>query len=525
MIAHLRVLGRAPLARRMVKNHPEYACALADLIDADSAAKVMNENEADVPALLNILLLTEDRLAKEKAVKVFARHGAFLAKFQKRGLLGLETLFLENADTEADRKYDEWLSAALGGASEYDLGALLLFAFVDGSEIRHRMATETPFCHKFSELWQRLLKVCDDVGQPLELHIGHPKLWDLLLREDGQKLLEMLGPVATELFFGTHWMTDELRNRLAQLTVRGYRNIIEAALMGKFKDHPLFHKLLKAKLPDELLGGAVEQLQSQGDSYYQRLGELAGICDDTDKFREQVRGKEPSSFDWVPFYDTYTVGRKLLAGERITGDEWLGLGLDAADVVLTVGTVGASKAETEVVKQTLKQAVKKQALVQAEKRIGQAMIKTATRKIASETARNSARGGKVAVADVGRWLFSSLLEPKNLNLLPKIEHDITGPTKFLYRNLAPGRESFKFATGLEARVFMRKDAHVVLRLDSVVERTALSESEKYLTSKVNELVDPHGEHAKQLQAAWFLANNAPALKKFFDHPPKPNGAQ
>src|SRR5207244_1700303 len=64
--------------------------------------------------------------------------------------------------------------------------------------------------------------------------------------------------------------------------------------------------------------------------------------------------------------------------------------------------------------------------------------------------------------------------------------EITARVRFFYRSSNAGRESFMRLTELEARVFMREDGRVFVRLD----RLACAAAQSYLNRCAKALADP-----------------------------------
>ncbi len=108
----LTVLGEFPTARALLRTRPEYAGLLAAVTDADAAAAVLAAVGEDAPALVNLLLLAADRPARGDAVVAFARQGHRIARLQRMGAFGVETLFPPSASRDGDRAFDRWLANA-----------------------------------------------------------------------------------------------------------------------------------------------------------------------------------------------------------------------------------------------------------------------------------------------------------------------------------------------------------------------------------------------------------------------------
>jgi len=480
----LAVLGRSPKAHSLLRTQPELAGPLAAVTDPDAAVDVFVTAGEDATALVNCLLLAGDRPARDDAVAVFARHAHRIALLQRMGVFGVEALFPARLHGDGDRAFDRWLADALDAAVRDDdlLAAVVLFARGQGLALRERMAGDATFRARFDDLWAALRRVCSAPGHPLELYLDEPAVWDVLMRPGGEELLRRRGLLAVALLHGPKAYPKPLHDRVAGLVLAGDGTTFNGLYDGPFRDHPQFRDLLAAKLPDDLLARVVADLLAAGGHYAPKLRTFWLLRETPTKLGATVADRGPGALQWIPFYTTAVVAGKLLTGERVSDDEWVGAGTDLVAAVVPVSRVGKL-----VVTQSLKR-------VAAE---------TAVRKLGTAAAEKAAT---TSAREVRRWSATALLEQSRraMGQVGRLSSvDVTSAVRVAYRRSGVGRDGFRRLTGLEARVFMRRDGRVVVHLD----RLAWERTRAYLTDRVKESVEeavadtPAGRHAAKVAAA------------------------
>ncbi len=478
VLDRLGVLAKYPDALAYVRTHPEYAGLLAAVTDARAAANALRAAGDDAVALVNCLLLAADRSERDAAVAVFARHGTRIAKLQRAGLLGVETLFPADPTTDGERTYDRCLADALDAAGRDDdrLAAVILFARDRGPDLRRRLAADPAFRGRFAgDLWPALRRACERPGRPLELYLDEPRVWDLLLRPDGEALLAAGGPLAVELLFGPTAYPPALHDRIAHLLLAGYQDVLAGLVAGPFRQDPQFRDLLAEPIPDDLFAGAVARLLAAGANFRDPLAKLWAIRTDPAALKAAVVGQQPSALDWIPLYAAGVAVRKLAAGERVSDDEWLGAGLDVVGSVAPVAKIVRAVARTAVTQTLLKSATGR-----AARRLGQGGGAEAIERAVADSPR-----------EVRRWTQSALLAKsrEEATTAGRLAVDVTAVVRLMYRRTGVGREGFRRATGLDARVFLRADARVFLHVDRLLIDKALTKTSAYLDDLVRRAVE------------------------------------
>lgn len=250
-------------------------------------------------------------------------------------------------------------------------------------------------------------------------------------------------------------------------------------------------------------------------------------------------GPPPSGLiTWVPFYYTvYEVPRKLAQGRDPSAMEWFQAICDPAFLVIDIASGGSGKVARDVVtkggrkvtEQVVEQGANK-AVVTTLRNTGLELAKKQLSKEAAE---------KLGERGLSDWIITGTLREMQgavKNALGRATtFEITKPMQFLFRYSGVGRSSWKRWTGMEARLFMRGDAKVYIRMSNLagavvgsravafIERTGkdlalgtVVDSEpgqELLRAGAGKVLDANAklvEWRKQISAWWLLnASNLP----------------
>jgi hypothetical protein len=187
---------------------------------------------------------------------------------------------------------------------------------------------------------------------------------------------------------------------------------------------------------------------------------------------------------WLPGYAIYLVGKKLYQGRDPTVMEWFEA---AAEMVPAAGkAVKGGRAFTTTLRNT--------GLHLAEKALGRQAAKQLMKKgVERELVKWSITGQLAQLQGAARRLTTI---------------EITRPLQFVFRYSGTNRETFRRLTGLEARLFMRKDARVYLRLHN----TALGKlAHRYLNDFADAVADDVLERVDE-QVAQAVRDGKPVAK-------------
>lgn len=449
-LAILARLGQHPETWSFLELHPEFAGLLAVVDDPGTVVRSL-ANTADYASLASLYVTNSDPDDAAKLAQALIQHGDLIRRLLDRGFVGFETMFFGIGETAADREYIKWMSARLeGGLSKgnEDLAASVQLVVEQGPALRHRLNQNPTFLAKFNrELWPALVRSARDAGIGVEDFGSQPEIWNVLLLDGGEAAISRWGLLVVDVLFAreSHYPPD-LHPRLIQIL--GQASEQEVGALWRYRGEPLLHQLLRrANLGEATRRSILDRLGLQG------AGALPLLASLDDRALARELGPPPSGpATWIPFYYAIEIPTKLLEGRPIPAGDLLSLGLDVIFIAMPVGkAVGpASNAVGKVTSTTLKNGATKAAA----KQLGQ--------KVAEKIGEGGLR--PYLVREV--FTTSSLIIRREVAKHASLE--ITGPIKAAFRYTQLGRMSFRRLTGLEARLFMRGDARVVVHLDKVL---------------------------------------------------------
>lgn len=429
-----------------------------------------------------------DRYEQQDLTSAFQRHGRTICRLGQRGIPTPATLFMFDHTQPGAEEYARWLDDALRAQNDEErLAELIAMALNHGVELRQRLATDTEFRRHFrTNLWPAFIRVTDcatkadgECDTPFELLADEPRVWDLLMQDDGETLLSRSGLLAVEL------LTDaadeqafpiELRPLVKESLLNGDNSSINALL--RFQNNPLFRRvLLRDDLNEELrqrilveINKVCPETAAQCPSLENRLRDLGSFSLAT--LNEDLAPSPDGLQTWIPLYDTYYVMKKFAQGRDVSDQDMALAALDLTSLFV-IGKVGGT-----VVKQTLK---KKVATTVAQK----------TAKRTLRTANNNwveqlAGKGQLMTAVTKEYLKPMLSIPRHIGdkIDKLITIDVTQLTQWMFIKSGIGRVSMKKLSGLEARILMRQDARVTIHIkdeliDQLREELAQKAIEEY----------------------------------------------
>lgn len=398
-----------------------------------------------------------------------AKHGRCIAGLLRRcQAWPVDAVFIyPRADVAVAETYGLWLDKLFEPenlpASDDELTSLQEFVMESGVGIRRRMTQDPDFRRMFLDsLWPafaRCIKRDADAQKsrtPWEAFKDSPHVWDLLKRPDGEALFQRAGLLAADLLYGNDSVDPALREKTAQLLLLGNQELVEESFKEPLIRHPQFRRLmLERNLSDDLLLAACKKLKDEKEGYSMLLGSWDRMDDQA--LAEDIGPLPEGLRTWVPGYGIYYAGKKLVQGRGLGWTDAIAVGGD----VWTIATLGTGKVLTESGKRAANAALSAKIRQEAVKDLAA----LTTREIAEQASEKQ---------------LTSLMVHHTLKTLPKefgealLKTGVVDMTSVLqgsYKMMSRfgiGRESFKKLTGLEARVFLRKDAKVFLSLPSAL---------------------------------------------------------
>jgi hypothetical protein len=477
----LNALGQYSDLHEFLIVHPETAGLLASVDNPRNVAESLSVAFADGEYERIAGLFVQHAAPKDAGQLALALAANYeqIKALHRRGFIGCEAIFIFSRDDSAGREYQLWLCEALSArseASEEELGSFVNLAIRQGPSIRERMKKDEQFREQFrAELWPKLMQVLANDQSPLEFYLNEPNLWDLLMLENGVELLNRCGLLPLDLLYGYQEIGHRaypkvLHDKIIQILLRREEQAIHSLM--KFRDEPQFHKLLQRDLSPDTRSAALAQLLAAGTNYpaklasYERLSNTA-LADEV--------GPPPSGIvTWVPFYYTlYEVPKKRLQGREPTGMDLLSAVADPAFLVVDIFTGGGAAAGRKALVAGGKEAAEAASKEIAEKGVEKFFVTTlrdsglelAKKRVGKEISEN------MSEKELADWtitsMFSQVQQIVSSTAGKATTFEITKPVQFMFSYSGVGRDSWKRWTGLEAKLFMRGDARVFVRIGNL----------------------------------------------------------
>lgn len=503
-LARLGRLGKYPQFAFLLQKHPELAGLLAGSEDPRLLAKTLSD-EACYPYVTqqySFQSAPDDALALAKALD---RHSQTICHLAQRGIPGASALFIFPHETAAGREYARWLDEVVRSAlqrSDDELAELISFIITEGSAIRQRMERDTAFREQFrATLWPRLMRTVQ--GDEFSVTVAEPLIWDVLMLPEGETLLKDWGPeVPAQLLFGDVAYPKELHKTVILLMQNGGQKTVETLM--RFAGEPAVFNFLRrddfdwelmTSVLSELSGFCPEDFSQPCRSgwvdkldYYNRLSRPALV--------EELKPEPSRPKTWIPFVSSYYTAKKMAQGREISASDIFFLGLEVVTIAIPVGKLAGNLIKGGV-KATGKTAIKEFGT----KMSGQQLKDLSRDEYAKRLGKKYAMGiadNKLAPHAAKQVLkkYIPVLSKTQATVHQSATFEVTKPVQYFFEKSHIGQATFKRLTGLEARVFMRGDAKVVIYPTQGVSGAFLQET------AINATGDLAGQTASVIQRAW-----------------------
>ena len=288
-------------------------------------------------------------------------------------------------------------------------------------------------------------------------YVGDPRIWDYFHQLAEQEAIafevfDRWGIVAVDLVLAPEYRP--IRGRVLEVLEKADQLVLEALSDENLRKQPLFVELMKRDIRGGPLAKALWELRAapaeapQKLAYWQRLSDQALI--------EELGPPPEGPKTWIPGYGAYYWLRKVSQGREMTWMDHIWALSDPVDILFIakgLGTVTRS--------------------------VGGSVAKTLARRGIHEGAQLAAKaqprhlaplvllhGAKTVRTELGTAAARKLLQA-----------DITPIVRYTFerlRQVGLGRKTFKYLTGLDARVLMRSDRRVVFRLADWFKQTSVT---------------------------------------------------
>ena len=405
-----------------------------------------------------------------------------ICTLHRRGLLGGEVLFIFDRQNSAAEEYETWLREAIqakSAASDAEFASFVNLVMLHGAVLRDRLQNSEDFRRRFrSELWPRLVRAVDGEHGMFELYLDETRIWDLLALDNGEELLKRCGLLPIDLLYGYSEIDHApypkfLHDKIVQVLLRHEGRTIHALM--KFRREPLFHKLMQRDLSSDTRSAALTQLFNAGPNFPDRLALYTRLDDKA--LAAEVGPPASGIVTWIPLYYTvYEVPKKLLQGRDPTGMDLFSALVDPVFLVVDVLTLpagGGTAAGRKVLLAGGKEAAEATAKTIAKKG-GEKLFVTTLRDTGLELARKQV--GKEVAEKMGEkelvnWSITGTLAEMQQAVRTTIgkatTFEITRPVQFMFQYGRVGGKTWNRFTGMEARLFMRGDAKVYVRITNL----------------------------------------------------------
>lgn len=475
-IQRLEILGDYPALMLMLQRHPELAGLLAKADHPRDVADSFN-NEECYGGIGGFYQFIIDPAEQNALAASLNRHGSVICRLSARGIPAPFTMFVFDHRQPGTEEYARWLDGALkyalslsGPNADERLAETVGFIASKGKEIRGRMANDKMFKKRFSsDLWPAFLRVTDcshksegDCDTAFEILSDEPLVWDLLLQDQGERLLGLRGPLSVMMLVDDYDFPPVLRVLATKAIIDENDGMIGSLL--RYKDEPLFRDaMLRRDLTPDLLDRVLADLHKNCPNQSEPCAALNELLKDyallsPSALKEELAPLPDGFVTWVPFYSTYYLAKKLAQGRNIDPEDMAFAALDAISVVFIVrgGSIVAQKIVRNSSKSLAKTAVEKGARKASEK-LGPGGLKIVGAMLPKGKAAASAKQYYRPFIKASKSIDETGRRVRNLTHI-----DITESLKWAFNKSGVGRESVKKWTGLEARVFMRGDAQVIV---------------------------------------------------------------
>jgi len=444
----LERLAKYPKLNPIILNHPESAGLLAASANPERTAKVIDVRDDTYSVLERLYAQYTVPTDWDDLTEILSRRGDIICRVSQYAD-SVEKLFWFPLDGAGAQAYETWLARELKtylNQPETALYPFCLFVSREGPSIRRRMMEDLEFRLAFPDvIWPRFIRILEVKNEPFIIYLtenvstlDEAHFWDLLALPDGEALVRRWGLFPCHLLYGREAFPETFHRPLIQALLCGNELTLEAIL--SYGHEPLFRELFTRELSDTTMAAALNQVSQAGHDYLEKLRYFSTLSNSV--LTAEVGPPPEGPKTWIPLYYTvYEVPKKIIQGREVPFWDLLNAGLDLVTVVLP-GAKGG-----KVLITSLKEVGKKSAV----------------------------EGGKKVVQENAKKIFVSQMYTQMQKLIKNksaewLAMDITPLCQKMFELTGVGRESFRRWTTLEARLFMRKDAKVVIQVNNAPPR-------------------------------------------------------
>jgi len=537
----LKQLGHSAIINRFLRQHPETAGLLALSDDPIQLIKILRKTYC-YNILTSFYAIYTTVIEVQLLTQALEKHRDLMCHLAKRGILGIETIFIFPRQTKGAKEYDAWLERVFSKYlqhSDEQLAEIIAFLIENGQNIRQRLNKDPHFYNDFrKKLWPALMRVVDHFGA-FEWLANDPYIWDLLALKEGELLLNKWGLGPISLLFGEGSYPLEMRPIIIQMLLQGDDNTVEA--LFRYKDEPLFRQLMYRPLSTRTQTALANQLVKVCPNYPEQvcpdlphhLRYFSSITDNA-ALAEEVGVLSDGPITWIPFHGSYYAFKKMSEGREVTTEDIINMGLDA---LIFIPSALFAKPFSQAVQPLGKELILNIGVIGLEgltftpypyhlvKPLGKFAIRTGNRtsKILNQHYQGTSQtvaieqGTKIILPSTTRQVAAVMKQNQHIlnssrqKLKKQISYEVTEPILFLHEKAGHrGRYAMR-VVDFEAKIFIRHDAKVVMTptrcaVDQFFQETA----ERALSTPTTRFNKRKVSAWQQNISAWWLINAAVA---------------
>ena len=492
-------LGSLPAVQRTISKRPETAGLLAGSSQPEVLAKTIEYAGSDYNWVANLYMQHAERKDSDQLATALASSRTVICKLAKMGIIGSENLFMFPRNGEGANVYERWLNDHLDLLSSSTEETILWVDLINrhGGKLLAKLNEDQDFRIGFERTyWPMFLRIVKSatvnrqkikvaaesacIVDESALYFSEPNIWNvLMIKNQPEKIIQYAGLMGPKLIFGDPFLKidpypENVRNKVVELIVDQHEKSLRALSDSFCLKDIRFHTILRKKVETETLANVLLEISNAGSgnmaqviNKYFNLGE-EGI--------KRVQAGQPEGLvTWIPLYYTlYKVPVDYYYGVEPTTMDFLQA---TADPLLIVFTAGGGKlffaGSKEAAKKIAKEATEKGIQNFAVTTLKDQGLKVAAKKVAMQGVERAIERGMMSEkGTIYRGMQSMMANTSEMIILvlkgdlkfPAIE--ITYPLQYAFRNSGIGRMTWKRITGLEARLFMRGDARIYVRLNN-----------------------------------------------------------
>ncbi|KOR30445.1 hypothetical protein TI04_05820, partial [Achromatium sp. WMS2] len=358
ILKNLEPLGDSFAWQRLLALHPESTGLVITAEDRRLLLSVLSgiSNTCWPFILQQYIYLTapEDAAMLTKILKL---HHRSICKLARLGVPGAAAIYMFDSKQDGAREYTRWLEHDLIGAALYDakyssnldtkndiLAVAVTFAMFQGPVIRDRMLRDPSFRQRLPGLYQALQRAVsgyEDRNERIALISFEPKIWDLLLLEQGEAILANWGPeIPIALLFSPVALPSDIQYIAIDAFYNKHLDIIN--LLQNHLDDANLHSLMRR--PDfskpqmeRVLVALDGKCPDCPDGYTKRLAYFKRLSPAaiSDQFAPSATG----IVAWMPFTKEVTTINKIVQGRQVSAIDYAMLGFSIATTFIPFSQV------------------------------------------------------------------------------------------------------------------------------------------------------------------------------------------